>query len=152
MTMPIGTWMAALALLLVVAALIAQPLLGARRQALVPESELTRLERDRLRIVAAMRELDFDLRTGKLAAEDHARLRAALQVEGAETLRQIEAVSQPESAPAGRAGRDIDAEIERAVAEVRARPSSALKCPACGGAVSARDRYCPACGAKRAAR
>ncbi len=152
MTMPIGTWMAALALLLVVAALIAQPFFGARRPALMPESELTRLERDRLRIVAAMRELDFDLRTGKLAAEDHARLRAELQVEGAETLRQIEAAGQPDSTQAGRAGRDIDAEIERAVAEFRARPTPALKCPACGGAVLARDRFCPACGAKRAAR
>lgn len=152
MIMPIGTWMAALALLLVVAALIAQPLLGRRRPALMPESELTRLERDRLRIVAALRDLDFDLRTGKLAAEDHARLRAGLEVEGAETLRLIEAASQPDSAPAGTDWRDIDAEIEREVAEFRARPNPALKCPACGGAVSARDRFCPACGAKRAGR
>ena len=92
MMLPIGTLLAALALLLVVAALIAQPLLGPRRPALLPESERDRLERERKRIVRAIREVDFDRRTGKLNAEDHGRMRADLEAEGARVLRALGAL------------------------------------------------------------
>ena len=142
MTLPIGTLLAALALLLVVAALIAQPLLGPRRPALLPESERDRLERERKRIVRAIREVDFDRRTGKLNAEDHGRMRADLEAEGARVLRALGAL---ETIPGPR---DIDAEIEAAVAALREKPDASRRCAKCGGLVSERDRFCPHCGAK----
>ncbi len=142
MMLPIGTLLAALALLLVVAALIAQPLLGPRRPALLPESERDRLERERKRIVRAIREVDFDRRTGKLNAEDHGRMRADLEAEGARVLRALGAL---ETTPGLR---DIDAEIEAAVAAFRAKPDASRLCAKCGGRVSERDRFCPHCGAK----
>ena len=145
MNVPLGTLLAALALMLVVAALIAQPLLGPRRAAAAPESEPERLERERRRVIQAIREVDFDRRTGKLSPEDHARLRTSLQAEGADILRALSALK----ADAG--GRDLDAEIEAAVAAIRATPAAGRRCAACGDLVSERDRFCPHCGAKLSA-
>lgn len=142
MTLPIGTLLAALALLLVVAALIAQPLLGPRRPAVLPEFERDRLERERKRIVRAIREVDFDRGTGKLNDEDYARMRTDLQTQGAETLRALGAL-QPTPGT-----RDIEAEIEAAVAALREKPDASRRCAKCGGLVSERDRFCPHCGAK----
>ncbi len=142
MTLPIGTLLAALALLLVVAALIAQPLLGPRQPALLPESERDRLERERKRIVRAIREVDFDRGTGKLNDEDYARMRTDLQTQGAETLRVLGAF-QPTPGT-----RDIEAEIEAAVAALREKPDASRRCAKCGGIVKPADRYCPHCGAK----
>lgn len=140
--MPIGTLLAALALLLVCAAMIAGPLWGPRRPFSEPETDRQRLERRRADIVRAIRDLDFDLRMGKLDPPDHARLRAALQAEGADVLRSLAALPPPP---------DPDAEIEAAVAGRRAR-SGGRACPSCGGAVAAGDRFCPSCGARLAAR
>jgi uncharacterized OB-fold protein len=145
MTLPIGTLLAALALLLVVAALIAQPLLGPRRPAVLPESERDRLERERKRIVRAIREVDFDRRTGKLDPEDYNRMRVALETEGASVLR---ALGPLQTAPGTR---DIDAEIEAAVAALRETPDSTRHCAKCGGVAKSGDRFCPRCGARLAA-
>lgn len=142
MTFPIGTLLAALALLLVVIALIAQPLLAPRRPAVLPESERDRLERERKRIVRAIREVDFDRGTGKLNDEDYARMRTDLQTQGAETLRALDAL-QPTPGT-----RDIEAEIEAAVAALREKLEAARRCVKCGGIVKHADRYCPHCGDK----
>ncbi len=142
MTLPIGTLLAALALLLVVAALIAQPLFAPRRPAVLPESEHDRLERERKRIVRAIREVDFDRRTGKLDAEDYSRMRADLEAEGAGVLRALGAFQNTPGT------QDVDAEIEAAVAALREKPASSRRCAKCGGLVSERDRYCPHCGAR----
>jgi len=141
-TLPIGTLLAALALLLVVAGLIAQPLLGPRRPAVLPESERDRLDRERKRILRAIREVDFDRGTGKLDAEDHARLRTDLQAQGAEVLRALGALQTMPGT------RDIDAEIEAAVAALRENAESARHCAKCSGLVKPGDRFCPRCGAK----
>ena len=142
MTLPIGTLLAALALLLVVAALIAQPLLGPRRTAVLPESERDRLERERKRIVRAIREVDFERGTGKLNDEDYARMRADLQAQGADVLRALGPLQPAQGT------RDIDAEIEAAVAALRETPDSARHCAKCGGAAKSGDRFCPRCGAR----
>lgn len=142
MTLPIGTLLAALALLLVVAALIAQPLFAPRRLAILPESEHDRLEHKRKRIVRAIREVDFDRRTGKLDAEDYSRMRADLEAEGAGVLRALGALQTTTGA------QDIDAEIEAAVAALRVKTDASRLCAKCGGLVSERDRFCPHCGDK----
>ncbi|MEO6062374.1 MAG: zinc ribbon domain-containing protein [Thermoflexales bacterium] len=142
MTVPIGTLLAALALLLVVSALIAQPLLGPRRPAVLPESERDRLERKRKRIVRAIREVDFDRGTGKLDAEDHSQLRTDLQAQGADALRALGALQTTPGA------RDIDAEIEASVAALREKPDSSRHCAKCGGLVKLEDQFCPRCGAR----
>lgn len=142
MTLPIGTLLAALALLLVVAALIAQPLLGSRRPAVLPESQRDRLERERKQVLRAIREIDFDQRTGKLDADDYSRMRSALEAQGAAVLRALDGL-QTTPVP-----RDIDAEIEAAVAALREKPDLARACAKCGGQVSRSDRFCPHCGAR----
>jgi NADH pyrophosphatase NudC (nudix superfamily) len=141
-TLPIGTLLAALALLLVVAALIVQPLLGPRRPAVLPESERDRLERERKRIVRAIREVDFDRGTGKLNDEDYARMRTDLQTQGAETLRALGALRPAPGI------RDIEAEIEAAVAALRETPDTSRHCAKCGGTIKQSDRFCSRCGAR----
>ncbi|MBX7214041.1 MAG: zinc ribbon domain-containing protein [Thermoflexales bacterium] len=135
MTLSFGPLLAALALLLVCAALIAQPLMGARRSARRTVSEREALQLRRADIVRGLRELDLDARTGKLDPADYARLRAERQTEGAEVLRKLDALG-------GLAPRDVDAEIEAAVSALRA----GRHCPACGASHAANDRFCPACG------
>lgn len=138
--MPIGTLLAALALLLVCAAVVAGPLLGPRRPFVERESDRQRLARRRDVVVGAIRELDFDLRTGKLDPADHGRMRSDLQAEGAAVLRELDALPTPS---------DPDVAIEAAVAARRARKRGRV-CPSCGSAVADGSRFCPSCGGRLA--
>ena len=81
--------------------------------------------------LAALRDLDFDFRTGKLSAEDYPALRAGLVAKAAESM-QVEA-----------------AEDDRIETMIRARiiaPAHGKPCPKCGKHVEADVRFCPHCG------
>ncbi len=144
--------------------------LGGRYPREAAESErLAELLARRDAIYQAIRDLDFDRETGKLSAEDHQLMRARLTAEGVAVLQELDrllTLASPE---------DLEAQIEREVAALRARrerparprtcpecgqavPADALfcvacgtalerRCPACGAAFEAGDRYCRACGA-----
>ena len=74
----------------------------------VAEDERVRLVEERDRALAALKELEFDHRTGKVSDADYAELRRSLRRDAAEAIRGLEAA--PASLPAGRShGADVHA-------------------------------------------
>ncbi|MGQ0600160.1 MAG: hypothetical protein ACT4QE_00530 [Anaerolineales bacterium] len=108
--MDIGSLLFGLALLLVSAFLIAQPLLERPAAPGSLTSTLEALQAEREAILAALRDLDFDYSTGKITTEDHRTQRAALVQRGAEVLRALDIQSPTDL---------VDADIERAIAARR---------------------------------
>ncbi len=145
MPFSISTLLLALALFLIAAAAVALPLFDRRQPVLRPPTPLETLEDERAAIVRAIRELDFDYRTYKIADADYTSLRSSLSQRGAAVLRQIEAARQ------SMADNTLDAEIERAIAAERAAPDAASEaalrqCASCGADLRGRDKFCPVCG------
>ena len=163
--MDIGSLLLALALIILVAAFVARPVIEQAATHREAASSADDLIARREAVLIELRDLDFDHDTGKVGDDDYAEQRARLVAKGAEVLRALDALeaTKPASASTGfddaiekavaavRTGKssksalaEIDDEIEKAVAAVRrgdgkakaAHPSSASK-PA--GAV------CPQC-------
>ena len=138
--MPIGSILLGLALVVVVVPFVAGPLLknGQRQQKLLGSRRDDSPGLAKQSALAALHDLDFDFRTGKIAEEDYLPLRQRLVAEAAAALQASEA-SPPE----------WDAEIEAAVRAVRAAPRTARRsaCPQCHAPVGNDDRFCPKCGA-----
>jgi hypothetical protein len=116
---------------------------------------------------------------GKLVEADYAAQRAALVAQGAAVLKKLDQAAPAAAGPTPTlpAGDGVDAEIERAVARLRARPAAAQSagaaeveaeiearvaerrqaaprarfCPQCGQATGPQDKFCGACGAPLAA-
>jgi len=137
--MPIGSILLGLALVVVVAPFVAGPFLkNGQRQKKLPESwqeESSGLTKQSA--LAALRDLDFDFRTGKVAEEDYLPLRQRLLVQAAEAVQAGEA-TQP----------SVDDEIEAAVRALRGSPRATRRaeCPHCHAPVGDDDRFCPMCG------
>jgi hypothetical protein len=141
----------ALALAFLVGVFIARPLLirGYRSLSADPPAHALTLEREMN--LLALRELDFDHLTGKIADEDYAAQRAALVAQGVALLQQLETLTetQPLSAEA-----QLEAEVSaaRAAGLAQARPATPPPvpggyCPQCGTPRQAADRFCAKCGA-----
>lgn len=122
-------------------------------------------------IYAALKDAEFDRETGKFSDEDYQIVRARYMAEAAQVLRQLDQLT-PEAEAA------MDAEIERAVAKLRAdgkedeyppdlvesveaevaslvkhavaADKHALACPDCGRPYRPGDIFCAACGASLA--
>jgi len=125
---------AAAALAVILACLIAYPLLRPSPAATVsgpsPSAELVAR---RERIYTELRELEFDLRVGKITPADYAEGRDRLETEGARVLQALDLQA-----------RIADEEIER---EVRLLRQNRRACSVCGVALAPGARFCPACGA-----
>lgn len=162
--MPIASFILGLALLLAAAAYVVQPFMRTarpawrRRGAAEAVSAPAANHQDTLR---AIRDLDFDYRTGKIAEDDYSSARERLL---------LEAAGQLQAEPAASAGGEADAQIEAAVqaqrhahpaggadarieAAVQARrqkngAGSAGACPQCHTPAVAGDRFCARCGAR----
>ena len=173
--MEIGSFFLLLALLIPVTLFIARPLLDKQAEAVTPEEDLQEHEysallAERDRILNALEELDFDNALGKIPQGDYQPTRDRLLLQGAEVLRQIDAID-PEKADADMEQRIEDAIAERRLAaaqadqqlqvvvdaddevdlqlEARRRAregKSAGFCPQCGRPVQVTDRFCPKCG------
>ena len=76
---------------------VARPFLGHDRdeQASEPPPERLALEEERDRALAALRELEFDHRTGKVSDEDYRSLVGELRRAAAEALKALDAGTQP---------------------------------------------------------
>jgi rRNA maturation endonuclease Nob1 len=85
------------------------------------------------RIYGELRELEFDLRVGKVTDPDYSEARDRLESEAARVLRAIDVEVLA-----------LDAAIEREIGQVR---SVGTECVACGASVTPGARYCPSCGA-----
>lgn len=105
---------------------------------------------ERNQVYRALRDLDFDHQTNKIADEEYAVQRRALVAEGVGILERLDELVIPGESP------DTDP-VEASVAAIRRgepAPSpaeKALYCPQCGGATSAGDAFCGHCGASLAA-
>jgi hypothetical protein len=96
----------ALVLLAAVIALVAAPLLSTREKPAPPDTELQELEAEREAKYREIRDAELDFRTGKLSAEDHAAIDAALRSEALDILNRLESRGEggprPEEASGGR--------------------------------------------------
>lgn len=168
--MNLGAFFLVLAVGLLVALFVAQPLAERRARRITAEAhEISALMAERDRVINALQELDFDFKLNKIPAEDYPLQRAELLKKGAEILKQLDALA-PSSSPASN-GKAVD-RIESAVAARRADLASAKAvarddddiealiaarrktrkeksggfCPRCGKPVLASDRFCSHCG------
>jgi hypothetical protein len=104
------------------------PLLRPEAPTPAPAWELPELEETRKgQALLALREIEFDLATGKLSAEDHADLKERFTVEAAAALRE-ESGSAVAAAPAA------------------APKGGAVRCPNCGPRPESDARFCSNCG------
>ncbi len=138
--MPLSSILVGLAMALVVVPFVAGPLLKAsdRRRLSQATEAAAPPAAAKQQALAALRELDFDYRTGKVGEEDYAPLRQRLLVEAAQAAQSV-ADAQPA----------LDDEIETAVRTLRGAKSYKTEraCPECHAPARAGNRFCPKCGA-----
>ena len=159
--MDIGSLLLGFALLLGIAFAVVRPLIekqGLKEKRLGPVEALA-AQRDML--LNALRDLDFDHATGKIADEDYAPQRARLAAEGAAVLKQLDTLgvtprAGDKAGPAGRARRqapaNVDDAVEAAVAARRRSPVvESIVCHHCSASAQTADKFCPRCGAVLAA-
>ncbi len=129
----------------------------------------------REQVLTTLAELEFDHDMGKISDEHYQQRRQALLQEGADILRQLDALAETPSAnapadtPAADQAEDqMEALLAQRRAQRQARPlahgddeieallaarrrarqtKSGGFCPQCGAPVLATDRFCPRCGA-----
>ena len=147
--MDLGSLLLGLALLLLVAFIVARPLIEGRRLDEAGPTPADDLLAEREGILAALRDLDFDHAMGKIADEDYAPQRAQFVARGVEALKQLEKLG-------------VEDAIEQAIAARRkARPAQEAEafdftsvahaeaaCPNCGRLIHPEDKFCARCGAK----
>ena len=145
--MDLGFIFLAVALIGLVLFIVAQPFFERMRASERDTSVAAQLGAERDSILAAVRDLDFDHVTGKIADEDYAAQRALLMTRGADVLKKLDSSGVVDEAQS----------IEQAIAARRrtARPATemptttatqTLSCPDCGTAYHAGDRFCSGCG------
>lgn len=130
----------AVGLALLVGAFIARPLLAPHTPA-PAHSHTAQLNAEHESLLIALRELDFDHSTGKVADEDYAQQRAALVARGVALLQQLDEQVQ---ALAPSAEEQLEAEVRTARARLSATTPA---CPNCGAPRQPTDRFCAKCGA-----
>jgi hypothetical protein len=116
-------------------------------------------DRGREATLSALRDLDFDFRTGKVSEEDYQPLRAQLLAEAARYLESEAKEEQQleELIHARRAGQPGALKCEHCEAPTQAgqrfcaRCGSAVEnalCPSCGKKIQSGDLFCSSCGSK----
>jgi ribosomal protein L32 len=172
----IGAILFSLAMILLVAAYVLQPLVGSGRGGYRDSSrKLSALQAERDRVLDSIQEIDMDHSMGKVSEQDYQRQRQVLAVEGAEILKTIDELQlSPDVEPRGKTP---EMELEAAVAELRGKSSVASReleaavaetrgkslapglqkaqsasdpseqvCPTCGELSLHGDRFCSNCG------
>lgn len=151
------TMIAALLVAALAIAFVAYPLLRRSTAAgsyTTRDDELDQLLAAREGAYRAIRDLDFDYQTGKLAEEDYRQLRAKY---AARAVSVMQALDQRDEEGEGLA---LDTVLEQEILEARrkiARPAAqtthqadVLTCPECGRERAPEDRFCAGCGASLA--
>jgi len=93
------------------------------------------LEARKAEIYAAIRDIDFDYRMGKLSQEDYEALRNQYKTEAIGMMKQIDAMAPDKT---------------RRRQETAAAKTTARFCHHCGQPVAAEGQFCGACGGKLA--
>jgi hypothetical protein len=138
--MDIGAIFIGLAIAMVTAAYVAEPLIRTQRKLAPSQKPETNrkaeAEAEYRATLNAIRDLDFDFQTGKVLQADYGALREHYAARGAALLKELD---QFRAAP--RPASDDEWE-----AAIRAR-RKAQACPACGRAYKPGDKFCGKCGA-----
>lgn len=144
--MDFGSLFFVIGLLLIVGVYLARPFVDHRVERVSPaERELSALLARRDHILAQLADLEMDMEQGKLIESHYQAQRRDLLTQGAEVLRQIDALEQ--ASPELKAASAED-DIEAAVARLRGvKPSQDQFCHACGAEIVSGDRFCAKCGA-----
>jgi len=99
--------------------------------------DLTESDSPKVRALLALREIEFDRATGKLAEEDYVRLKARYESDAIAAIRAEEQSARDEARPAS----------DRAEEAIRrARQGSRRSCPTCGPRPESNAVYCSKCG------
>jgi predicted nucleic acid-binding Zn ribbon protein len=110
-------------------------------------------------ILSALRDLDFDFKTGKISEEDYTPLRTHLVVEVAQYIEAEEKREQELEAliQTRRTAQQHDSKCQRCEAPIQvgerfcSKCGSAINseaCPSCGKNIQAGDLFCTSCGTK----
>jgi len=129
--------------LILVVAFVARPFVAPqgdeqRPRADLPTASALRRRADLLagrnRVYGALRDLDFEHQTNKIADEEYATQRRALVAEGVAILQELDQLPAADKSPAA------DPDLAKAT----------LSCPQCGTEARVGDAFCGHCGAKLA--
>ena len=152
--MEFGSILILMAILLPVLAYLAQPIVsGQGMEVSRRERRLSTLEAERDHLISTIQEMDADFSMGKMDLADYQAERSALITRGAETLREIDTLTDSkvgvDASSVHETDRSLEAELEARVAQMRkVQPETPTKyCPQCGSKVLELDRFCSACGA-----
>ncbi|HNB54344.1 MAG TPA: zinc ribbon domain-containing protein [Anaerolineales bacterium] len=173
--MDLGSLFLLLALLILIAAFIARPLIERKAMGVSEEEQsLSTWLARRDRVLDALQELDFDYRLGKIPETDYPTQRAILLQQGADILKHLDTLQprpQPRSADtietaiaarrkqagAGAGNGTVsngvplpDDDIESMLAVRRRTHKSKFTgfCAQCGNPLHGNDKFCSKCGAK----
>jgi RNA polymerase-binding transcription factor DksA len=148
------TFIFVLVLLTLAGLYISRPLIIPHAGIPKPMTPRERLLAEKIGVMARIRDLDFDVETGKIPQSEHQHLREPLLARAAALLQQIDEMdSRLEKKIASRrvtttadrhSSTRFDDEIEAAVARRR----RGRFCTQCGQAAAAEDRFCAGCGSK----
>ncbi|MBI2615278.1 MAG: zinc ribbon domain-containing protein [Gemmatimonadetes bacterium] len=97
----------------------------------------TESDSPKVRALLALREIEFDRATGKLAEEDYVRLKAKYESDAIAAIRAEEQAAKEEARPAA----DRAEEVIR-----RAKQQGPRVCPTCGPRPEPNAVYCSSCG------
>lgn len=112
-------------------AYVSLPFRAKRRQNTNTSKTYAQSKGQREAVLAAVRDLDFDFKTGKISEEDYQPLRAQLIAEAAQF---IEAEIKE------------DAQLEELIQTRRTMQRLDLKCQDCGSPIETDQRFCSKCG------
>lgn len=101
-----------------------------RKDIQTPKLHLKKEER-REAVISALRDLDFDFKTGKVDEEDYTPLRARLMVEAAQAIEQQQ---------------EEDQKLEALIQSRRATHQPKDACEKCGTPMETGQRFCAKCG------
>jgi hypothetical protein len=106
------------------------------------DEELTETEARKRVALLALRDVEYDFLAGKLDEEDYRSLKSQLTAEALAALEADEAARGAGAAAMASGDADLEAEIARVRAGIRA----GLVCPECGFANDKGSKFCSACG------
>jgi len=140
-----------ISLLIAAAAYLSYPLLKPRateKREPRPNSKARELEAQKESLLAAIKEIDFDHRTGKLSDEDFQALNTRYRLEAISLIKRLDQLK-------GRGGAkpDFEEEIRRYRRQTQGGEAAeaaprVYRCPKCNRPVGKQDRFCANCGFK----
>ena len=145
--MDLGSILIILALVLLTATFIAQPLIEQKSICGTEEDRrLSTLQTERDRVLDALQELDMDHAMGKVLLDDYQMQREVLLARGANILKTMDGLDVAMDDSPREKG--LKAKLDNSVARLRRdqRELSGEICDACGEPVFKGNRFCSSCG------